>query len=113
MHTPSNRISPCGELMPPGLFGSTTIDCSASMEKANTRGATGATGVVVALESASKMLPKSLMTEHWAAVSVAACHERPFGDVRSMSGLPPASGPPHVITVGLRSAGSGHLTAGH
>src|SRR5256886_9532448 len=32
--------------MPPGLFGSTTIDCSACMEKANTRGTTGATGVV-------------------------------------------------------------------
>jgi hypothetical protein len=43
----SNRIRPCGELMPPGLFGSTTIDCSACMEKANTRGTTGATGVVV------------------------------------------------------------------
>jgi hypothetical protein len=28
-HTPSNRIRQCGELMPPGLFGSTTIDCSA------------------------------------------------------------------------------------
>ena len=42
-HTPSNRIRPCGELMPPGLFGSTTIDCSACMEIANTRGATGAT----------------------------------------------------------------------
>jgi hypothetical protein len=41
--------------MPPGLFGSTTIDCSACMEKANTRGTTGATGVVVALESVSKM----------------------------------------------------------
>src|ERR1700726_4780383 len=55
MHTPSNRIRPCGELMPPGLFGSTTIDCSACMEKANTLGTTGATGVVVALESVSKM----------------------------------------------------------
>jgi hypothetical protein len=33
--------------MPPGLFGSTTIDCSACMEKANTRGTAGATGVVV------------------------------------------------------------------
>jgi hypothetical protein len=55
MHTPSNRIRPCGELMPPGLFGSTTIDCSACMEKANTRGTTGATGVVVALESVPKM----------------------------------------------------------
>src|SRR5215831_114739 len=30
--TPSNRIRPCGELMPPGPFGSTTIDCSACME---------------------------------------------------------------------------------
>src|ERR1700730_5475791 len=48
MHTPSNRIRPCGELMPPGLFGSTTIDCSACMEKANTLGKTRATGVVVA-----------------------------------------------------------------
>jgi hypothetical protein len=42
-------------LMPPGLFGSTTIDCSACMEKANTRGTTGATSVVVALESVSEM----------------------------------------------------------
>ena len=49
-HTPSNRIKPCGELMPPGLLGSTTIDCSACMEKANTRGTAGATEVVVALE---------------------------------------------------------------
>src|ERR1700738_750093 len=54
-HTPSNRIRPCGELMPPGLFGSTTIDCSACMEKANTRGAAGATGVVVASNPVSKM----------------------------------------------------------
>ena len=54
-HTPSNRIRPCGELMPPGLFGSTTIDCSACMEKTNTRGTAGATGVVVALEPVSKM----------------------------------------------------------
>jgi hypothetical protein len=50
-HTPSNRIRPCGELMPPGLFAPTTIDFSACMEKANTRGTAGATGVVVALES--------------------------------------------------------------
>jgi hypothetical protein len=35
-------------LLPPGLFESTTIDCCAGMEKANTRGATGATGVIVA-----------------------------------------------------------------
>src|SRR6266699_1353026 len=56
MHTPSNRIRPCGELMPPGLFGSTTIDCSACMEKANTRGTTDATGVVVALESLSRKM---------------------------------------------------------
>jgi hypothetical protein len=54
-HTPSNRIRPCGELMPPGLFGSTTIDCAACMEKANTRGTAGATGVVVALEPVSKI----------------------------------------------------------
>src|SRR5216683_7344939 len=54
-HTPSNRIRPCGELMPPGLFGSTTIDCSACMVKANTRGTAGATAVVVALEPVSKM----------------------------------------------------------
>src|ERR1700682_109301 len=44
MHTPSNRIRPCGELTPPGLFGSTTIDCSACVEKTNTRGTAGATG---------------------------------------------------------------------
>jgi len=41
--------------MPPGLFGSTTIDCSACMEKANTRGTAGATGVVVASNPVSKM----------------------------------------------------------
>ena len=41
--------------MPPGLFGSTAIDCSACMEKANTRGTVGATEVVVALEPVSKM----------------------------------------------------------
>ena len=39
--TPSNRIGPCGELMPPGLFGSTTIDCFARMGKANTSGTAG------------------------------------------------------------------------
>ena len=47
-HTPSNRIRPCGELMLPGLFGSTTIDRSACMEIANTRETADATGVVVA-----------------------------------------------------------------
>ena len=55
--TPSNRIGPCGELMPPGLFGSTTIDCSARMGKANTSGTAGATGVVVASKPGSKMAP--------------------------------------------------------
>ena len=53
MHTPSNRIKPCGELMPPGLFGSTTIDCSACTEKANTRGTTGATGVPILMSAAN------------------------------------------------------------
>jgi hypothetical protein len=38
------RIRPCGELMPLRLFGSTTIDRSAGMEKANTRGTADATG---------------------------------------------------------------------
>ena len=52
---PSNKIRPCGELVPPGLFGSTTIDCSACMGKANTSGTAGATGVVVALEPVSQM----------------------------------------------------------
>src|SRR2546423_10616717 len=66
MHTPSNRIKPCGELMPPGLFGSTTIDCSACTEKANTRGTTGATGVVVALESVSE---NGCQYHCWAAAS--------------------------------------------
>jgi hypothetical protein len=33
--------------MLPGLFGSTTIECSACMEKANTRGVAEATGVVI------------------------------------------------------------------
>jgi hypothetical protein len=37
--------------MPPGRFGSTTIDCSACIEKANTRRTADATGAVVALES--------------------------------------------------------------
>ena len=60
--------------MPPGLFGSTTIDCTACMEKANTRGTAGATGVVVALEPARKYLPTSLMTEHWAATSASFDH---------------------------------------
>jgi len=32
----------CGELMPPGLFASTTIDLPVCMEKANTRGTAGA-----------------------------------------------------------------------
>jgi hypothetical protein len=32
-----------------------TIECSACMEKANTRGMAGATGAVVALEPVSKM----------------------------------------------------------
>src|ERR1700738_2524720 len=41
--------------MSPGLFGSTTIDCAACMERANTRGTAGATGVVVTLEPVSKM----------------------------------------------------------
>src|SRR5437899_1709121 len=41
--------------MPPGLFGSTTIDRSACMEKTNTRGTAGATGVVVASKPVSKM----------------------------------------------------------
>jgi hypothetical protein len=36
--------------MPPGLCGSTTMDCSAGMEKTNTRRTADATGVVVALE---------------------------------------------------------------
>jgi hypothetical protein len=50
-----NRIRPCGELMPPGLFGSTTIYCSACMGRPNIRGTAGAPGLVVALESVSKM----------------------------------------------------------
>jgi hypothetical protein len=41
--------------MLPGLFGSTTIDCFACMEKANTRETADATGVVVAIESFSTM----------------------------------------------------------
>ena len=49
-HTPSNRIRPCGELMLPGLFGSTTIDCFACMEKANTRETADATGVGISPE---------------------------------------------------------------
>src|SRR6185312_14380227 len=52
--------------MPPGLFGSTTIDCSACTEKANTRGTTGATGVVVALESVSE---NGCQYHCWAAAS--------------------------------------------
>ena len=60
--------------MPPGLFGSTTIDCSACMEQANTRGTAGATGVVVASKPVSKMAPTSLMTEHGAATSASFDH---------------------------------------
>ena len=36
-----------GMSTPPELFGSTTIDCSACMEKANTHGTAEATGVVI------------------------------------------------------------------
>src|SRR4030088_1671949 len=56
-HTRSNRIRPSGELMPPGLFGSTTIDCSACMEKNKHPRDAGATGVVVASKPVSKMAP--------------------------------------------------------
>ena len=45
-HTPSNRIRPCGELMLPEAFGSTTIDCCARIEEANTKGTADATGGV-------------------------------------------------------------------
>ena len=41
--------------MPQGLFGSTTIDCYACMEQANTRGTDGTTGVVAAFGPVSKM----------------------------------------------------------
>jgi hypothetical protein len=40
------------------------------MEKTNTRGTTGATGVVVALEPVSKMAADIIVAEHWAATSV-------------------------------------------
>jgi hypothetical protein len=48
----------------------------------------------------------------WSAVtfqsrSVAGRQSRSFDDIRAMSGLPPASGPPRVIAVGLRSARNG------
>jgi hypothetical protein len=36
---------------------------------------------------------------------------RSFDDIRAMSGLPPASGPPRVIAVGLRSAKETKCTA--
>jgi hypothetical protein len=36
--------------MLPGLFGSTTIDCCACMEKGNTPGTADATGLIVAIE---------------------------------------------------------------
>jgi hypothetical protein len=39
--------------MLPGVSGSTTIDCSTRMEKANTQETTDATGVVVAIEPGS------------------------------------------------------------
>ena len=35
--SPSNRIRPCGELMPPGLFGSTTIDWSGDRKSKHPR----------------------------------------------------------------------------
>ena len=63
MHTPSNRIRPYGELMPPGLFGSTTIEWSACMDKANTCGTTGATGVVIAFDL-SRILGRGLTLSH-------------------------------------------------
>src|SRR4029077_5608136 len=39
--------------MLPGLFGSTTIDCCAGMEKGNTPETADATGVIVAIEPVS------------------------------------------------------------
>jgi hypothetical protein len=129
MHTPSNRIKPCGELMPPGLFGSTTIDCSACTEKANTRGTTGATGVVVALESVSE---NGCQYHCWGSC-VAACHKAaqslpsPANDVGFNLGagpggrdLPPARWPttkspdsqPIATEIASASAASG-LAARH
>jgi hypothetical protein len=52
-HTPSNRIRPCGKLMLPGLFGSTTIDCCACVEKANNHGDGRRNRGVVAIEPVS------------------------------------------------------------
>src|SRR5258708_36217162 len=72
---PSNRIRPWGNLMPPGLFGSTTIDCSACMEKTNTRGTAGATGVVVALGPVSKMAAASGL-RHVATVRLGSATSR-------------------------------------
>ena len=54
-HTPSNRIRPCGELMLPGPFGSTAIDCCACVEKANTHGDGRRNRGVVAIEPVSTM----------------------------------------------------------
>src|SRR6266699_1721378 len=60
-HTPSNRMRPCGELMPPGLSGSTTMAWSAGMGTANARGTTGAMGTATTLAShPSEFCSKSL-----------------------------------------------------
>jgi hypothetical protein len=37
---------------------------------------------------------------------LASSQSRPFDPLHAMSGLPPASGPPHLVAVGLRSANS-------
>jgi hypothetical protein len=56
------RIRPCGELMPPGLFGSTPRDGRRNRGDRRLR---------ACLE---KWLPTSLMPEHWAATSVPFDH---------------------------------------
>ena len=53
-HTPSNKIRPCGESTPTGLFGSTTIDCSACMENANTHGTADIARVSIHLQVDAK-----------------------------------------------------------
>jgi hypothetical protein len=55
-------------------FWITTIDCSACMERANTRGTVGATGVVVALETVSKMTADITDDRALAATSVSFDH---------------------------------------
>jgi hypothetical protein len=75
--------------MPPGLFASTTIDCFAGMEKANTRGTAGAKGAVVALESRRNFSDYSCETVRCIKVDDHDEYHRGYGD--------------HYVSVSVRS----------